>query len=77
MTFKCKDLKPFADRIFAASTLEEARTIFIEMCENFDFKKKKDQYIREAKAFSGRKQKFLEWSWNCILSADGHAVLKV
>lgn len=72
-----KNLNEYGHAIAAAPTLEEARALFIEMVEQFDFKSKKDTFIREARAFTGHRRKFGLWSWNIILSDMGLAVLKV
>lgn len=77
MNLKCKDLRPFADKITESKTLEEARHHFIVMCQNFDFKKKSEQHIRDAKNYRGNREKFLFWSWNIIMKADGNGVLKI
>ncbi len=71
---KAKDLTPYGYAIDAAPTLEEAKSIFIEMVENFDFKSKQKLYITQAKMFSKSKQNFAQWTWNIILSSQGLGV---
>lgn len=72
---KAKDLTSYGHAIDAASTIEEAKSIFIEMVESFDFKKKQKLYITKAKVISWKsKQEFNEWAWNIILSSEGLGV---
>lgn len=71
---KAKDLTHFGHAIDDAATLEEAKSIFIEMVENFDFKSKQKLYITEAKVFSKSKRQFTQWTWNIILSSQGLGV---
>tara|TARA_R110000868_G_C10736754_1_gene752049 strand:+ start:42 stop:272 length:231 start_codon:yes stop_codon:yes gene_type:complete len=71
---KAKDLTSYGRAIDAASTIEEAKSIFIEMVENFDFKSKQKRYITEAKIFSKSKLHFSQWTWNIILKSEGLGV---
>lgn len=70
------DLTSFGHSIAEANTLEEARSIFIEMVSNFDFKSKQKLYITEATVFNKSKRHFVNWAWNIILSAQGLGVVK-
>lgn len=76
MAFQCKDLTSYGHAIDGAADLAEARNIFIDMCNAFDFKAKRDAYIREAKAFDKSKKRFTIWAWNIILSSEGLNVIK-
>lgn len=71
---KAKDLTSYGHAINAASSIQEAKTIFIEMVENFDFKSKQKRYITEAKIFSKSKAHFSQWAWNIILKSEGLGV---
>ena len=71
---KAKDLTSFGHAIDAAASLDEAKSIFIEMVESFDFKSKQKLYITQAKMFSKSKQNFAQWTWNIILSSEGLGV---
>jgi hypothetical protein len=71
---KAKDLTSYGHAIDAAPSLEEAKSIFIEMVESFDFKSKQKLYITEAKVFSKSKRHFTQWAWNIILSSEGLGV---
>lgn len=70
-----KDLTSYGHAIDKAATLEEARALFIEMCEQFDFKDKQAAYIREAKEYNKPKKRFTMWAWNIILSSQGLKVI--
>lgn len=71
---KAKDLTSYGHAIDAAASIEEAKSIFIEMVESFDFKSKQKLYITEAKIFSKSKRHFTRWTWNIILSSQGLGV---
>lgn len=71
---KAKDLTSYGHAIDAAASLEEAKAIFIEMVESFDFKSKQKLYITEAKIFAKSKRHFTQWAWNIILSSEGLGV---
>lgn len=73
---KGKDLSSYGIAIDKAQTLEEARSIFIDMVNNFGFKDKQKLYIDQAQQFRGTKQRFTVWAWNVILSGEGHKVIK-
>lgn len=73
---QASDLTSFGHQIAEANSLEEARSIFIEMVNNFDFKSKQKLYITEATVFSKSKRHFVSWAWNIILSAQGLGVVK-
>jgi hypothetical protein len=72
--FKCKDLTSYGHAIDKAADLIEARKLFIEMVEQFDFKAKKASFIHQAKTFQGNHRRFTQWAWNIILSSEGLAV---
>lgn len=73
---QAKDLTNFGHKIAEANTIEEAKNIFIEMVNNFDFKSKQKLYITEATIFNKSKRHFINWAWNIILSAQGLGVIK-
>ena len=73
---KASDLTHFGHSITDAKTVEEAKEIFIEMVNNFDFKSKQKLYITEAQVFNKSKRHFVQWAWNIILSAQGLGVVK-
>lgn len=73
---QAKDLTDFGHRIADAKTVEEAKAIFIEMVNNFDFKSKQKLYVTEATVFNKSKRHFVNWAWNIILSAQGLGVVK-
>ena len=72
---QASDLTHFAKAIHEANTIEEAKTIFIEMVENFDFKSKKKMYIAQATTYNKSKNHFVTWAWNIILSSQGLGVV--
>lgn len=74
---KGKDLTSYGFDIDKAASLDEARNIFIQMVQDFDFKSKQQLYIQEAKTFSKSKRHFTVWAWNIILSSEGLKVTKV
>ena len=69
---KASDLTSFGHAINDAKTVEEAKSIFIEMVNNFDFKSKQKLYITEATVFNKSKRHFVNWAWNIILSDKGY-----
>lgn len=73
---QAKDLTTFGHQIADANTIEDAKNIFIEMVNNFDFKSKQKLYITEATVFNKSKRHFVQWAWNIILSAQGLGVVK-
>lgn len=73
---QAKDLTSFGQAIAKANTLEEARSIFIEMVNNFDFKKQQKLYITKATVFNKSKRQFVEWAWSIILSSEGLGAMK-
>ena len=68
---QASDLTHFGKAIDEAATVDEAKSIFIEMVENFDFKSKQKLYITQAKLFDKSKRQFVSWAWNIILSSQG------
>lgn len=76
MEYKCKDLTEYGHNINKAADIQEAKLIFIEMVESFDFKSKKALYISQAKQFNKSKLQFTTWAWNIILSSGGLKVIK-
>lgn len=73
--FKGQDLSSYGHAINDAPDLHTARQIFLEMVSKFNFKTKQDKIIREAKSFDKSHKRFVQWSWNIILSGEGLAVL--
>ena len=71
---RASDLTQFGHAISDANTVEEAKAIFIDMVNNFDFKSKQKLYIMEATVFNKSKRHFVQWAWNIILSSQGLGV---
>lgn len=71
---KCQDLTSFGHAIDKAKDLNEARQLFLDMVDQFDFKSKKAVFTHQAKTFKGDKRRFTTWAWNIILSSEGLAV---
>ena len=70
-----KNLSAYGHSIAQAPDLETAKSTFVDMVNNFNFKGKREQFIREARDFTGNKVRFVKWAWDIILSSEGLKVL--